>query len=259
MSGKRRRPDREIHGATDIAHPDDQEKWETQSALVMAWLFEMLDRVECDDERAAQGARGELQTLFLNLGGQLLRVALLKKDSDPKEWAGRILADIFVSIGKHVGKVRIKKPYGSLIETNAAFREEKKLIGKLRSDVLFPAQVRAIAQRELKEALKCRKRLMLLSAVKGWEQTAKKQKIPQEYWPAMNLPEFSVKSEPDWSEFLWRLIKKKIELNKLPPLAQRDHATGGIKRRTRYLADCEKTARDHLKALARFRDKGVLL
>ncbi len=248
---------RSVPGAPDIVHPDDQEKWETQSAFVLAWTFEMLDRVEGADEKAAQAARGELQTLFLNLGGQLLRVALSKKDSDANQWAGRVLADIFVGIGKYVGKVRIKKPYGKLTETNAAFRNEKKLIGKLRTDLLFPAQVRAIAQRELKQALNCRKRLMLLSTVKGWEKTAKKEKIPQEYWPAMKLPEFSMESEPKWWEFLWPLIQNEIDLSKLPPLAQHDLTTGGIKRRERYLSDCQKTARDHLKALAKLRDEGV--
>jgi hypothetical protein len=257
MSGKRKESDRDVHGAPDIVHRDDQEKWETQSAFVLAWIFEMLDRAESADEKAARGARGELQTFFLNLGGQLLRVALSKEGSDANQWAGRVLADIFVGIGKYVGKVRLKKPYGKLTETNAAFRNEKKLIGKLRTDVLFPAQVRAIAQRELKQALTCRRRLMLLSTVKGWQKTAKKQKIPQKYWPAMKLPEFSVKWEPAWWKFLWPLIQNEIDLSKLPLLAQHDHTTGGIKRRERYLSDCQKTARDHLKALARLRDKSV--
>jgi hypothetical protein len=172
-----KKANREIQGAPDIAHPDDQEKWETQNAFVTAWLFEMLERVECGDEKAAQGARGELQTFFLNLGGQLLRVALSKKDGDAKQWTCRMLADIFASIGKHVGKVKIEKPYRELGK-NDAFLDEKNKIGKARSDVLFPAQVRAIAQRELKQALNYRARLMLLRAVNGWEQAADRQKIP---------------------------------------------------------------------------------
>jgi hypothetical protein len=45
-----------VDGAPEIAHPGEKEKWETQSAFVLAWLFEMLDRVECDDKKAARGS-----------------------------------------------------------------------------------------------------------------------------------------------------------------------------------------------------------
>ena len=78
--------------------------------LLRLWVFETLDWVECDDEKASQGARGELQTLFFNLGEQLLRVALSKRDGDANDWAGRILADIFVGLGKYVGRVRLRSP-----------------------------------------------------------------------------------------------------------------------------------------------------
>jgi hypothetical protein len=256
MSAKREESDREVRGAPDIAHPDDDEKWELQTQLVTAFFFEMWERVESRDKKAAREARAELQTFFLNSLGQSLRLAVDDKDSIASEWACKLLADVFVSIGKHVGKVRIKKPYGKLMEIEA-FRGEKKRIGKVRTDLLFPGKVRAIAQGELKQARDYRKRLILLSIVDGWEQTAKKQKIPQEYWPAVKLPEFSEKHLPEWWKFLWPLIQNEIDLSKLPPLAQHDPITGGIKRRERYLSDCQKTARDHLKALAKLRDKGV--
>lgn len=245
-------------GAPDIAHPDNPENWELHTTFFTAFLFEMWDRVEAHDKKAAREARAELQTFFLNSLGQALRVALDDKDSIAKQWACKLLADVFVSIGKHVGKVRIKKPYGKLMEIEA-FRDAKKRIGKVRTDILFPTQVRAIAQRELKQALNYRKRLMLLSSVKGWEQSAQTQKIPPEYWPLVEFPEFSEQWFDKWFSFLWPLIEKKIDLSKLPPLAQRDFDTGAIKTRTRYLADSRKPAWDHLEALARLRDKGVLL
>ena len=135
----------------DIAHPDDDEKWELQTAFFTAFLFEMWDRVEARDKKAAREARTELQTFLLNSLGQSIRLALEDKDSIASEWASKLLADVFVSIGKHAGKVKIEKPYRVLMK-NGAFRDEKKLIGKLRADILFPAQVRAIAQRELKKA-----------------------------------------------------------------------------------------------------------
>jgi hypothetical protein len=123
--------------------------------------------------------------------------------------------------------------------------------------VLFPVLVRAVAQGELKQALAYRKRLMLLRSVKGWKQAAKAQKIPQEYWPTVKFPEFSTDRLEEWFTFLWPLIQKKIDLSKLPPLEQHDHDAGGNKARTRYLADSRKTAYDHLKALAKLRDKGA--
>ena len=245
-----------VTGAPDIAYPDDVEKWERQTELITAFVFEMWERVEAGDEKAAREARAELQTFLVNGLGQLLRVALEDKDSIGKQWACKLLADIFVGIGKHVGKVRIKKPYGKLMETTA-FVDEKKLMGKVRRNVLFPVLVRAVAQGELKQALAYRKRLMLLRSVKGWKQAAKAQKIPQEYWPTVKFPEFSTDRLEEWFTFLWPLIQKKIDLSKLPPLEQHDHDAGGNKARTRYLADSRKTAYDHLKALAKLRDKGA--
>jgi hypothetical protein len=274
----------------DIAHPNDSEKWETQTALVTDWLFEMLDRIECDDETAAREARAELQTFFLNIGGQLLRVALSKKDSHAKKrkngrqkkqsdsathWAGRVLADIFVSVGKHVGKVRVKEPYGELMD-NPAFKNEKKKIGKVRTDVLFPAHVCAITQRELKIAARhCRMLRLLKTGCRSereqkrreelakehgfelteqergttWKQAAERQKIPQEYWPLVNFPEFSTNSLDEWFTFLWPLISKKINVAKLESRYKLA--------RMRLPKDSHKTAYDHLKTLARLRDQGA--
>src|SRR5262249_37153532 len=86
-----------------------------------------------------------------------------------------------------------------------------------------------------------------------FEQMLKKRDIPQEYWPAMDLPEFSVKSEPKWWEFLWPLIKEKSDQRELLNLAQQKFSPG----KERYFSSLQKTAHDHLKALARLRDKGV--
>ena len=286
MSGKRKESDREVHGAPDIVHPDDQEKWERQSALVMAWLFEMLERIESDDDKAACAARSELQTFFLNSLAQFLRLACAEKDSVTKGWSGQLLASVFVSVGKHVGKVRIKKPYGKLTDTNAAFRTEKKKIGKARTDVLFPGLITAVAQRELKMAEGYRRTLLLLKAgcvserrqkfltkegqkrlgalrsadqrnpklpilleARTWKQTAQEQGIPEAYWPTVKLPDFSEKSESLWWKFLWPLICKKIETEELESRYKLA--------RKRYVKDSQKTARDHLKTLARLRDKRV--
>jgi hypothetical protein len=68
--------------------------YEKQLALVYAWFFKMLEWVESGDEEAAHEARGQLQTLFLSLLGQLMRLAKKKKDNATKRWAGELLAII---------------------------------------------------------------------------------------------------------------------------------------------------------------------
>jgi hypothetical protein len=264
-------------GAPDIAHPDDDEKWEQQTQLITAFWFEMWERVEARDKKASREARAELTSFLLNSLGQSLRVAKGDKDSIARRWACKLLADVFVGIGKDVGKVRIKKPYGKLMEIKE-FRDEMKRIGKVRTDVLFPSQVRAIAQRELKKAGRFRRRLQLLKAgcitvrqqkarygnvsiktaeEKGvpltWEQAATKEKIPKEYWSAMDLPEFSEKHLPRWWKFLWPLVQKNSDKQQLLELSELKYRSA----RTRYFGDLQKTARDHLKALARLRDKGA--
>lgn len=275
----------EVAGAPDIAHPDDDEKSELQTAFFIAFLFEMWDRLEARDKEAAHDVHAALQTFFLNSIGQSLKVALDDKDSFTKKWSAQLLADVFVSVGKHVGKVRIKKPYGKLMEIKA-FRDEKKKIGKARTDVLFPGLVGAIAQRELKKAERYRRTLLLLKAgcvserkqkflakegqirldllrsagqpnpklpilfeARTWKQTAQEQGIPEAYWLTVKLPNFSEKSESLWWKFLWPLISTKIDTEELESRYELA--------RTRYAKDSQKTARDHLKTLAKLRDKGV--
>jgi len=245
----------------------------------------MWDRVEAREKTASREARSELTSFLLNSLGQALRVALDDKDSIAKQWACKLLADVFVSIGKNVGKVRIKKPYGKLMKIGT-FRDEKKRIGKVRTNVLFPGLVCAIAQRELKKAeryrdtlgrlkagcvsdlkQKClakegKKRLDLLRSAgqrnpklpisfeaRTWKQAAQDQGIPEAYWPTVKLPDFSEKSESLWFEFLWPLISTMIDTEQLDSRYKLA--------RQRYAKDSQKTAHDHLKTLARLKDKGA--
>ena len=254
---KRKEPNRRVAGGySELAHPDDSERYQDQLAVIYGWLLETLERAEGDDERAAHAARALLQALFLTLGEQSLRVALADKESPTKQWAGKILATIFVSIGKYAGKVRIDKPYRRLMGTNSAFRAEKEKLGRAKMELLFPVPIAVIVQRELKKAESYQWRALVLKKVfarelhdsvfgplhdrtgkcvgKGlrfrrlnrkqkeekFEQMLKKRDIPQEYWPAMDLPEFSVKSEPRWWEFLWPLVKEKSDQRELLNLAQ---------------------------------------
>jgi hypothetical protein len=242
-----------VAGIPDIAHPDDDEKWELQTAFFTSFLFEIWERAEARDKKAAREARAELQTFFLNSLSQSLRLALDDKNSTASEWACKLLEDIFGSISKHVGKVRIEKPYGKLMETEA-FKDEKKRIGKVRRDMLSPGMVCAITQRELKKAGRYRKRLLRLSSIEAaraaWRAAAKRQNIPELYWPTVKLPEFSEKHLPKWLEFLWPIIQTYLPKEDSWYERQPQHEP-----RKRYLYDFQKTAHDHLEALARLRDK----
>jgi len=245
-------------GAPDIAHPRDEQKYERQLAFVYAWFFENIERLAADDVKAAH-SRDELQSLFRGLLRQLLRLALDNKDSSAKQWAGELLANIFVSIDKHDGK---------LSETNASYLREKKKLGKLRKDVLFAKRIGKAVQRELKTAERHRKTLRMRKAGlgKGWKQAAQDQNIPEDYWPAVELSEFSTKAEPEWWGFLWPLIKKHNPalLRKLRSRSSRaeradpkDKKSGTISITPRW-ASYREEFRNHLRTLARLRSGEVL-
>jgi hypothetical protein len=260
MSGKRK--NKEVRdaavGAPDIADPRDEEKYERQLAFVHAWFFENIERLAGDDVKAAHSARTELQSLFLATLSQLRRLALDNKDSSAKRWAGELLASIFVSIDKHDEK---------LSKTNAAYLKEKKKLGKLRTHVLFATPIGKAVQRELKTAERYRKTLLLLRAGCGrkWKYAARQQ-IPEDYWPAIKLPEFSVKSWPQWWKFLWPLIRKnnRALLPKLRSRSSRaervkpsDKKSGTRKINPRW-SSYRQEFRNHLKTIARLRSDGVL-
>jgi hypothetical protein len=230
--------------------------------------------VESHDEEAANEARVALETLFLGDVPQLLRLALERNESKTKEWAGIILASIGVSVWKHDEKLSKK---------NNAYLNEKKKIGKFRTDVWFArSRTSRLVRKKLRTVERYRSRLLVLRAVCRrartggnylWERIAKRQRIPERYFGTVDLPEFSVKSEPQWWKFLWPFIRKKIDLSKLPPLKVREYDTvqtryrsgrnpevspSEKKNRKRYHSDLQKASRDHLKTLARLRDSGIL-
>ena len=245
-----------VAGAPDIAHPSDREKYERQLAFITTWFFEMLERVASDDDKAAHGARAELQTLWLNALGVFLKLALDKTNTPAKQWAGMMLASSFVSINKHdseKGKTQRK-----LSKTNETYRSEKSRLGKLRTDVLLSTKVAAIVWRELKLTLSYREHLQRFKPIKLRKTEAQQQRIPDAYWSCADLPDFSEKSELQWWKFLWLLLSKKIHTSGLPSLAQFDPATGGVRPRKRYSSDLQHTARGALQTFARVKDKRLL-
>src|SRR5262249_24376345 len=76
-----------VPGGPDIAHPVKTGAYEHQVGSIYEWLIETLERTESMDVKAAHAARGELQTLILNLVKQLLRIALKSTRGDARRWA----------------------------------------------------------------------------------------------------------------------------------------------------------------------------
>jgi hypothetical protein len=229
--------------------------YEKQLALVYAWFPKMFEIVESADEETAKEARVALETLLLRNVSRLLGLALGKKESDAKQWAGRLLASIARSIAKH--DEERGKHAKELSKTNAGYLAEKAKIGKLRVDVVFPAPISKAVQQELRTAERYRSTLLLCRCVTAggenlWKRIAKRQRVPEEYFGTVDLLDFSVESEPQWWKFLWPLIKKHV------PQGSWYQRPPGHQPRKRYSSDFQKAGREHLQALARLRDAGIL-
>ena len=200
----------------------------------------------------ARGTRAELQTLLLNgVVPKLLRLALNKKNTAAKHWAGMMLASIGCSVWKHDKK---------LCEVNVAYREEKKKIisEKQLLRVLFPGPIMKIVQRELVNAKECQRTLRRLKKMyddREFRKSAERQEI-EDYLGLVNLPDFSERSEPDWWKELWRLIKKNNP-DLLEQLRSGKFPTRGIRYQSRW-SSYRTEFRNCLGTLARLRNGGVL-
>ncbi len=278
MRSKRKRLNRNVDGAPEIAGPDKRQgafvrallldaprtardelkalfnellPYEKQLAFVYAWFFEMWQVLECDDGEAAKEARVELQSLFGTHERQLLRLALSKQENKTKQWAGQMLANSFSSVLKHDKK---------LSETNNAYLAEKKKFSREKQlvQVLFPKPISEVVQRELKTAERYRRKLMLLKTAfrKRWKKAARRQNIPEEYFVTVEWREFSQKSKAQWRELLWLLIKKNNP-DLLQDLRDGKFPTLGIRRQARW-ASYRRECRRVLDTLARLRDSGIL-
>jgi hypothetical protein len=90
----------------------------------------------------------------------------------------------------------------------------------------------------------------------------------------MKLPEFSKATAPQWWEFLQPFLEAKTDVSKMRPLKVREyerertpfnsrtekfgHLKGSKTYRKRYFSDISTKRRDHLVAVARQRDAGLL-
>jgi hypothetical protein len=210
-------------------------------------IIDKLEAVGGDDEEATRALRVELQQQLLNgVVPRLLRFALEEKDREAKKWAGVILASVGCSIGKYDKK---------LCEINAWYREEKDKIVREKQlvQVLIPKPIMEIVQLELRKAESYRRSLPYL--IEDLGRTWVKSNLA-DYLPFIELPEFSMQSEPQWWKFLWPQIKKNY-----PDFLEKSRSgkfpTRGLRKDSRW-ASYRKEFRKALRTLARLRSGGVL-
>ena len=84
-----------------------------------------------------------------------------------------------------------------------------------------------------------------------WKREAKRLGIRECYWPVMDLPELSPKSEPRWWKCLWPLIKKNYPDLLLNLLNE------SVANEKKGWSTFRRQCRQHLQLLARRRTQGV--
>jgi hypothetical protein len=213
-------------------------------------LYETIDRLcnlafQKKDTVAAWRATQTLSALVSRCINPLIGIASVEQDTIGKRWAGESLARVWIAVEKHTE---------TLNKVNSAYRKTKAKMGKHRRDIVAaPRPIGQIVQKELATAERYRHELLFYRRLRllGKNQNLLiKTQIPGEYRLTLKLPDFSEKSWPEWWEFLWPIIRKKINVAKLDSRYEMA--------RKRYASDSDKTARGHLKLLAQLRSNGVL-
>jgi hypothetical protein len=280
MSGKRKKKEKRVAGGVPLgdislslrSNLDSLFGWiETIGAgarsaardHLSGHLLETIDRL-CDlaaqkkDRVAGQRAAQALSVLVYRCINPLIGIGSAKQVTGGQLLAGESLMRVRVVIEKHNERLR---------RVNSAYRETEAKIRKLklrRDIVADPGVIGQIVQKELATAERYRDELLFYRRLRLLAKNRKsliRTRISSEYWPAMKLPEFSVKSEPQWWEFLWPLLKKNNPdlLEKLRGDAKRKevvwtHLDGSsnrqVKSRKLFWKDFQKQFRNHLKALA---------
>jgi hypothetical protein len=111
-----------------------------------AWLLENIDKTKGAGAKLGQIARDQFTILLDDFIRALLELALppREKDTTAKEWAGRILAKLHVSLEAHQWKLKRENP---------AYREWKAKWEKTRANVLVPeSEISQMVQEELRTA-----------------------------------------------------------------------------------------------------------
>jgi hypothetical protein len=111
-----------------------------------AWLLQNIDKTKGARAKVGDIARDQFAILLDDCTRALLEHALppREKDTTTKEWAGRILAKLQVSLEAHQRKLNRENP---------AYREWKAKWGKTRADIIVPkSAISQMVQEELRTA-----------------------------------------------------------------------------------------------------------
>ena len=168
-----------------------------------AWLLKNI-RNKPKGCRAKVGeiARMQFEILLDGCIRELLDLALPLREKDPitKEWTGRILAKLHVTLEAHKWKLERQNP---------AYRDRKAKMGKPRANVLVPdSEISQMVREELVNAEHYQFQLAILQEVspKSWQDMAQRKGIPKVYWRTPGLQRFCAASADKWWDWIWSRI-----------------------------------------------------
>jgi hypothetical protein len=96
---------------------------------------------------------------------------------------------------------------------------------------------------------------ILTSVPLTWREKADERKIPEDYWPTIDLKPLSAASESEWWKFIWSQLNKK-QAEFLPLLCESGKRRAKAKSGRLYLKDFYREFHKHWKALIRLREAG---
>lgn len=89
-----------------------------------------------------------------------------------------------------------------------------------------------------------------------WREKAEEWKIPEDYWPTIDLEPLSAASESEWWKFTWSQLNKR-QTEFLPLLRESGNTRAEAKIKRLYLKNFYREFRKHWKALIRLREAGL--
>jgi hypothetical protein len=172
------------------------------------WLLKNINKAKGRGARVGQIARDQFAIILDDCIRSLLDLALplREKDTTTKEWAGRILAKLHVSLEAHKWKLERENP---------VYRDRKAKMGKTRANVLVPeSEISQMVREELVNAEHYQFQLGILQEVSpnGWQDMAQRKGIPKVYWATPDLQRFCEEFADKWWDWLWSRILKDKEV-----------------------------------------------
>ena len=201
----------------------------------LAWLLKNVGKTKGARARVGEIARTQFEILLDDCIRELLDLGLplREKDTTAKEWAGRMLAGLHVSLEAHKWKLERENP---------AYRDRKAKMGKTRANVLVPeSEISQMVREELITAEHYQFQLGVIPEMSpdGWQDWAERKRIPKVYWPTVGFGKFCEKSADEWWSWFWlRILEDQKVL--LP-----GRAPGKVKKQVREYFLALADAREH--------------